>query len=425
MSNLLVPERNLEHAHVLVELFDAVTGRKVDESSGENYITPAGIAHNRWKVRNDYMASMPGSLNQDVEPLNPFGEVYLTDSAETIDTGSSLAEGQVMAWANKTPYVGADTFRGSPNSGECEADPSRAKWVFDWPTTGGNGTLRSVGWRPAGAAPNTRDFAALRWQSAVNTLPNPTYAGGVFRLPDDTYWVLPYMISTGAATGVRYTSINPTSAAEPWGPTGAQIAHPTSGTIGAGGCTDGTTVWICSAASPGTPSPTIRRFNLPTGLGAISGAANMTIPGVSFVSGITYDGSMLWVIDSANQKLVRADKSTGAVDRDFTTLGATYGIGWNATRQTIMSSEAPNRLVEYDISGTVKRVYSGTTQVNTYPQQPFELTDGQVGLPVNWVSGTRYTLLLDPIVGSRILLPSPIVKNSLQTMKLTYTFTYS
>lgn len=407
MSELFVPDRPL-HAVVGVELFDARTGRKVDESVGENYITPVGLAHNRWKVRNDYMASMPGSNNLDVEPLNPFNVVWLSDSTAAIDVNSSAPEGIPLAWANKTAYVGSDVYRGSPNSIECEASAASAKWVFDWPTHAGNGTIGSVGWTNN---MTTNAFAWTLWAGIGNGGFGYQNLGGFIDLGDGTAltWV------DGQAGSVM--SIGPTgnvvlTAKDSFGPTAGQI-----GVNYVGGITSDGTDWY----AVGYTSAMIRKFPKPTVKGPVT-ATSISVPGYTDLRSIAFDGSgNLWVLNASPAKVVQINKVSGAVISEFSLVsGATPTAVWynSATDQMCVSR---GQLGEGYVvpSGTRKsRFICGAGQQVVLPDGSMYGPDG-----LNYGSWAINHSALN--VGSRVLLPSPVVKSSLQTMKLTYTFTYA
>lgn len=394
MSELFVPDRPL-HAVVGVELFDAETGRKLDESKGENYITPAGVAHNRWKVRNDYMASMPGAGNTDVEPVNPFGEVWMSPSTEAIDTADNWPKGLTVAWANKWTYAGADTFRGSPNSLESLADATRAKWVFDWPTTAGNGTINSVGWRPGWGS------QTLTFRLTVNTgyngytqvacnSGNRIFVGGAA-----TLGVLDY--SAPATFDAAFTTAT-------LGFTPTLLACGPTHMFGVSGAT-------------------IYRWAIPTDGSAIT-KTSFSVAGVTSIAGIAHDGTMLWVASATDKTVYRVNDSTGAVDRSFSVPTQCEKISYNPKEDTLFLQYNSSALQDqYDMNGVLVGKFN-TQYAGTWVRPQTMWLDGGVrGLQGH--SNASSSLLLDIEIGSRVLLPSPVVKSSLQTMKLTYTFTYA
>lgn len=406
-------------ALVLVELFDARTGRKLDEVEGENYITPTGLAYARWKTRHAYMGSMPGVNNFDVEPVNPFGYIYVSDSAAVEDTGSSHPEGVPLGWATKSAYSGSSIYQGSPNLAECEADTTRAKWVFDWATTAANGDIRSVGWSPM------MQDNGFGGNADVDS--NNNDAGfGMMLLPSG-------QIYRGRTSTNQPYVMNPITLANEgdWGPTATQIGLLTGI---AGCCHDGTTMWV----SDTTARNYVRSFPLPSGPGAVS-ASSLAIPGTSWIRGVAYDGTMLWVTDVGTRKAYRCNKTTGAIDREFS-LSSTpasngsyeFGITYNPARNTLLIAELVagfSVFTEYDLDGVV---------VGRFRPQYLHPTIGGLGvcLPLGgsrygfggyWSlsSGSNRLRLVDMGVATRVRLPSTITKNSLQTMKVTYTFTYT
>lgn len=408
MSELFVPDRPL-HAVVGVELFDARTGRKVDESVGENYITPVGLAHNRWKVRNDYMASMPGSNNLDVEPLNPFSEVWLSDSTAVVDTNSSLPLGSVLAWANKSSYVGADVYRGNPNSTECEASASSAKWVFDWPTHAGNGTIGSVGWRPTSGG---RQFAATTVESAGSYWPGITTGGALVRMTGETYAVASRSSYLDSSTPMQKFTYGPFATAGAIGPTPAAIGF---GSF-RGVAEDGTYWYVVGGTA------VVKRFTIPVDLSTPS-VTNITVSGASALVGAVFLGGDLWVADSTTKKVSKINATTGAVISEFTVPNVS-GLGSIASADLLAVNHNGTTSL-YDTSGVVvvSPVAAGAGGL-------LETASGNLLTVTSPVlpSSTNYqgSLLLFRIeCGSRVLLPSPVTKSSLQTMKLTYTFTYA
>lgn len=413
MTDLITPDRPLL-AEVMLELFDAETGRKVDESAGENYITPVGLEYARWSVRNAYKKAMPTNMNQDLERTDPFGQVYMTDSGAPIDTGSSHPEGVLQAWASKASYSGADTMRGSLNVTESESDLTRAKWVFDWPTTAGNGTIRSVGFTYSCATDR-----GISMTDPYGLFPRVgmTLASSLSMLRPDG------MIVYGTSSmGLWDPALQAIVSGAVAGPTAAQVGSLPGGGFG-GGCHDGVDMYVTGSGN----GAIIRKFPLPTGAGAVS-ATTITVPGATALGPIIHDGTMLWVRDRVLNKVFRVDDTTGAIDREFTCPGfpSYCTMTFNPNRQTILmnvNSPVSGRFNEYDLDGVLVGNMTGPNQsVASYG--------------IVWIGGDEYVLSgyngnnnysqrLSAETGTRILLPASVTKNSLQTMKLTYTFTYS
>lgn len=399
---------------VLLELFDAETGKKVDESGGENYITPAGLDYARWAVREVYAKSMPTGNDFDYTLTDPFSTAYLTDSDTQVDVNSSQPEGVLVGWAGKSSYSGSDTKQGALNLTESDATLARAKWVFDWATTAANGTIRSVGFCP-GASTSRGLLFFDQYSDALSGIPAnfpSTSTNGLVLLPSGEV----------ASTTSPFNRYDPVTGAYlgQWGPTGAQADPTWSGFSGA--AHDGTSMWV---ASNGTHSY-LRKFNIPAGTGAVS-ATSVGVPGATSLRGVAYDGSHLWVISDTENILVRIDKNTGAVDRQFnipnSTLSGTRNLTFNPHRGTLLLSMANLGCYEYDLNG----VQRGQFAYYTLQSQVYNVL--ALGNDFYWMSGytgnSNTSRRGKGIVGSRIVLPSAVTKTNLQTMKLTYTFTYA
>lgn len=127
-----------------IELFDALTLRKVEEVPFTNYVSSMATAYDSWKTRQEYRTSHPNT-QADAAPTNALTHITLNTDART-EAGETDFQGTVIGWANKTAYSGTDVYRGTPNTAESEATPTRVTWVFDWPTHAAVGTFRSLTW---------------------------------------------------------------------------------------------------------------------------------------------------------------------------------------------------------------------------------------------------------------------------------------
>lgn len=408
----------LEEATILVELFDADTGRKVDETSGKNYITPEGLSLARWSTRQTFTGGI--SLNNTDPTRAPsFSTLWLSDSSAPIDPSSSEGEGVIIGWASGS-YSGPHIYRGSFNPSESQATPEFARWVFDWPSHAGVGTIRSVGWGQAAAINAGVDYPPAfplvddpQFPLSSTTPIPPSHQGfvdtdGLIYLPNST------------AVGHKWDPYSVTQVST-WGPTPAQIGGLTSVTAAT---RDDTHMYVTGNAS------VVRKFPLPTGEGPVT-AVDVTIPGAPpTLSGVTYDGSMLWVLDATNRKAIRVNKSTGAIEREipvssFTTTPSK--LTYDPLRGTLLiggSVEGANTTIylEYDLDGNVQRRLAGS---HFLTHSMIRLPDGRWFHYSAATSGTNrsYGIGLS-YVGSRVLLPSAVTKSSLQTMKVTYIFNY-
>lgn len=419
---------------VKLELFDE-RGKKVDETEGYNYLSPFALDRIKYGARSILFNGMGAPGYQDPNPFQCFDEIYLSDSTAAEVSTSGHPEGTCIGYANKTTYVGTDVYRGSPNMSESLAIPASTSWVFDWPTHAALGNINSVGFRVAngninwGMPATASNYMWTQWGHSAGCL-------ATMFLPDGRLIALGYGQSD-PMHALTLNSAGAVTASTPWGPTGAQIGSLyQSGSVNwVGGAThDGVNMYTVGWRGNSTPgSATVRKFTLPTGTGAVT-ATNVSIAGFTNLVGVVYDGSMIWVADSVQNKVVRVNKSTGAIDRQFTT-NSPEGLGFDPARNTLWVSSNAVGLREYDFNGTLVTQTSHTLGV----------TVGYAGIPVYyWNSpNSRGDLILhlygynnsgtntinnynmEATMGSRIKLASTISKSSLQTLKCTYTFTYA
>ena len=144
--------------------------------------------------------------------------------------------------------------------------------------------------------------------------------------------------------------------------------------------------------------------------------------GASTISGITHDGTYLWV--SANGKtLYQVNDSTGAIVSQFTTANQGEQVSWNPWRgELILQYDSSADFDCFDTLG-VLRGKGRTFYSGTYARPQIAWLSAESTFQAHSNGGPLYEGIAP--AGSRVLLPSPVVKSSLQTMKLTYTFTYA
>jgi hypothetical protein len=136
-----------------VELRDAETGELTDVQEGSNFITSYVMTTFLRQLQKTVMC---GCYNGGIA-VGPYSSAYGADGffKNIVLTDSTLAEsptteysipGNMIGWANRSPYVGSSTVEGSINQSESFADENRVHWVFDFPTNAANGTINSVCW---------------------------------------------------------------------------------------------------------------------------------------------------------------------------------------------------------------------------------------------------------------------------------------
>lgn len=143
----------------IVTLYDAKTGKVVDEVKKENYIT-------FWTYREFVNAITTAILSSNSvfskpSANMPLKRIILTSSANPADEDVPIL-GNMVGWADRTLYSGSDTLRGSMNQAESyvasQGDTYLIHYVFDWPTHAGNGVFQTILWNVGNKEYNSMDL---------------------------------------------------------------------------------------------------------------------------------------------------------------------------------------------------------------------------------------------------------------------------
>ena len=154
------------HGHTVLTLTDAKTGREVKRIEKDNLVTDA--------VAKIFAQNYLGAIKYaDITPVrNMFGGVMLFYDALTESASSVLlpdpSSNPVIAYAGQTAHATANTKRGNPNNATGGSGPTADgkgyKFVWDWATNQGNGTISA-------AALTFKDFGD------IGPDPNPLVTG--------------------------------------------------------------------------------------------------------------------------------------------------------------------------------------------------------------------------------------------------------
>ncbi len=185
--------------HVTVQLFDAHTGKQVDEQKGKNFLSRA-LTTSVLRLAQRYMFAHQHPAQWDVAPWVMFGTgdengvfqwMILTDStlAES-PTTEHVVPGTVIGYSNRQAHTDGDLRRGTINRAESHHHPSQTRWVMDFATDRGNGTIQSVCWGRShlgtislpGLTGVGMSPATLDWRSGFN--------GSAFHFYEGDYWVV-------------------------------------------------------------------------------------------------------------------------------------------------------------------------------------------------------------------------------------------
>lgn len=135
------------HGHTVLTLTDAKTGREVKRIEKDNLVTNA--------VARIFLQNYLGAIKYgDITPVrNMFGGVFLfydtlTESENTVSLPDP-ASNPVIAYAGQTAHATNNPRRGNPNNvlpggSEPTADGKGYKFVWDWGTNQGNGTISAA-----------------------------------------------------------------------------------------------------------------------------------------------------------------------------------------------------------------------------------------------------------------------------------------
>ena len=160
MSNLIetIPFIGVR-GDVLIETRDAKSGKLAQRNEGHNLFTNYGLERFRKYCAaaigcqfgaNKYFDEGSADEANSTYGLNgDFGlmkYLYLTDNENAITADMAQIPGTVTGFATRTPYTGTDTSRGEINMNECVFTRDKLKAVFDFATDKANGVHKSVLW---------------------------------------------------------------------------------------------------------------------------------------------------------------------------------------------------------------------------------------------------------------------------------------
>lgn len=191
-------------------------GKIVHEETRNNFIAKTWKMYARWLLRsrwnqfgyntgwNDYTSgNIMWPYGRATAPWLPnmalgcWNDTTAEDS--TNETSLVVPSTGLVAWASKWPFSSPTGSRGAVNTTESVIDDAKARFVFDWATSTGNGTFQSIGWfLPGAAGVHAACFGAGHRARGVTTTFTPsTHITGATGLYAGGGWVDP-------ATGTYY-----------------------------------------------------------------------------------------------------------------------------------------------------------------------------------------------------------------------------
>lgn len=164
--------------HALIQLFNAETGELESEQLSENLINDS-LNQMMYKIvmESIIFSASPIGYALSMGNFNLFETCVLTTYAGAEDATLKNINGSVVGWASKTiPYAGGDTQRGTVNITTSNVDSATViTYVFDWPTTSGNGIFQTIWWN-AGKC----DVPIYPYPTTLAGYSNGTYITGGF-----------------------------------------------------------------------------------------------------------------------------------------------------------------------------------------------------------------------------------------------------
>lgn len=407
--------------HVLIETFDAVTGKKKAETEGHNLFTNYGLERFR-----KYCSSAIGvqfgknvyyheDLENEVFYANSnvaFGllkYLFLTDNASAISATDTQIPGNLTGWATRATYAGTDVTRGSINLNETRFFKNGLKAVFDFGTDKGNGTHRSIFWS---------DQASLTAYNMLSSV-EPHLSTGESLASSYVQIVESNDGYLYGCVGTSLYKIDPTTYAElatytlPATPTNNSIfdvfggycyfctAH-NSTTLYVYRLSDGTNSTLTLPGNSGGnggavidgylyypySSTRIYKYNLSAGTGVYN---TVTLSGSGCY--IVRNGSNIYLIDSS-ANLYSYDYATNTLTNLNRAVYTTYLRSTHSTANKLLLFRGLNSKYDGSATNLVNALFTHSLTQN----------------PANMITGK--------------VLDAPVTKNNTQTMKVTYTISF-
>lgn len=183
---------------VKVELFDDLTGKKVEEVKTNNFIAKGVEYYFKVLMANQFTRNKgTGSIDHTVDDL--FERMTLTDASHAEQPEKEwYMKGNEIGWAlTSGTYSGSDDKRGSYNSSESFTTQEQVHIVVDFPTHAGNGTFQSIYFTPNRDPRNYDIFRPFRLDGLPGVLKVQKY--------NNQIWVLH---SSSSSSSSYYDSSN-------------------------------------------------------------------------------------------------------------------------------------------------------------------------------------------------------------------------
>ncbi|MED4354791.1 hypothetical protein P9265_21160 [Schinkia azotoformans] len=399
--------------HVKVELFDDLTGRKVDGKSKHNYIS-------NYAKKNFFKYLMYGGFTykRAVNPqsyydaTNPFERMLLTTANHPENPDEFEYKGDVIGYAStKTAYSGSSPQIGTINTSESYINHGRCHFVFDFATNVAIGTFQSIYFVP-------EDFRLT--SNSVSSLSNSithleikdnfiytVHSSGVFRKYDKYFnlvqeWTAAKIVKTNNPEPSGFTTFN----------------------------SPNFTIQDEYIYYSDTSNGYRVNGNYPTQILRASLSDPLTAQWVTTFYDSNYKSYPPITFDRKRNLFYRTNGLSQLL---------IYDVNFNLLKTFSIGSNNGDLIVYGDLFTTSRDHYNINTGTDGLPEfQKMNLTSAFdlvqqsytsiVGFDDDFCymqytsSGTRIHCVPNVFVGSRCLLPEPVTKTNAQTMKITYDF---
>lgn len=438
---------------ITLETRDAKTGSLCQRITTHNFIANQATLYAQWLQRSYYKAGLStvGSSDTDYPPHPAHNCLVLTDSTLAENAGTEWQiPGNMIGYATKATYAGTDPFRGTPNISQLDAQNIYTKWVFDWPTTAGNGNINSVCWGESGYVDSGTSGSGPFFSTVCTNAQQWSTTSGW------TYFARASSSQAFGNTGNTVISVLDGNYAQT---TTFNVNGQFTSVLGIAWDSGNSFLWVIGD-NGGT-----KRIAAYNAAGALQ-TGHFNITNRNYIA-LAYDGTNLWSVtqdSQANHTAWSINVSTGADVTNFTFTTyknnfSTYssyhnkvcGLAWDATYSRLWVRTAYSTVGTIDNNGQQTRGALYSFNTNGVKQTPdislraytpstgtydlflwsshsssivrdFDMIDAnQFAMPHNSIV---YRIRVD-CMGSRALLPSTVNKTNTQTLKVIYQIDYS
>lgn len=191
---------NLEaKGKVKIELFDALTKKKVEEVETNNFIAKGVEYYFKILMMNQFTRDKAGGNSIEHTVNNMFERMTLTDASHPEQPEKEwYMKGNEIGWALTSEiYSGSDEKRGSYNTSESFTTQEQVHIVIDFPTHAANGTFQSIYFTPNYNPPNFGIFRPFELDGLPGVLKVQKY--------NNQIWVLHSSSGSGDSSSIsRY-----------------------------------------------------------------------------------------------------------------------------------------------------------------------------------------------------------------------------